>query len=151
MTGYRIHHTESSVANTYDPIVAALLVTSALTLLWVPFAAFVGLRNTTSRFGGLHHELGGGFVLWVMWLIESAIATNKWPTRTFARAVAEDKKQGNILITIVAFGWLAFSVLSIVKVFLAMHYAHVAAGAPAAVTSGKSDVREKPAIAPVNV
>ena len=149
MTDFSTFLTNST--SSIDPVVVSLLVTSVLTLLWVPLGAFTALRNSTSRYGGLHHELGGSFILWTMWLVETAVATNKWPTRAIARAfafateVSGAKKQGDVLITIVAFGWLAFSFLSIIKLFLAMHYAHTAAGAPAS-NVAPSTKNEKPPV-----
>ncbi|KAJ6540287.1 hypothetical protein B0H19DRAFT_959872 [Mycena capillaripes] len=116
-----------------DPIVAELLVTSILTLFWVPLTLIFhrrapGLANRNghavanghggSRFGGLHHESSGNIVLWIMWLVGAAIAANRWPNRS-ATGLG---RQGSILIAIVALAFVDFGLLTLVKVLALMEY-----------------------------
>lgn len=82
LTAFRIRHT-NSVNGTFDPIVVELLVTSILTILWVP----VTLLFHRSMDGGAvgtgagrvssprHGETGGNLILWIMWLVGAAIVT----------------------------------------------------------------------------
>jgi len=125
LTAYRVHHTKK-LAGFYDPIVVELMVTAVLTMLWVPFAILGLLRRAVSSMttGALHTEALGLFVLWVMWLVGSAIATNKWPSKAFCGF----GKQCNVLIAIVALGWVAFGLLTLIVIAALMHYAAAHAG-----------------------
>ncbi|KAL5520173.1 hypothetical protein ACEPAG_9386 [Sanghuangporus baumii] len=128
LTGWRVHHTESTFDD-YDPIIVELLVTAALTILWIPVAIVAPVRKSKDLLPGSGYrifgiETCGNFILWVMWLVGGAIATNKWPTR----AIAGPGRDGHILITIVAFSWLCFSTLTIVKFLTGLHYATLRGG-----------------------
>ncbi|TDL19858.1 hypothetical protein BD410DRAFT_841811 [Rickenella mellea] len=130
LTAYRIHFTRSSL-HYYDKIIAALLATAIFTMLWVPVAMSMVIRTNRNR-SRLRHEMGPLFVLWVMWLVESAIATNKWPARRFICG-AFTNKQCNILTAIIALSWIAFSLTSLIMVLALMHgAANDTTGAPAA-------------------
>ncbi|KAH8103745.1 hypothetical protein DFH11DRAFT_1520409 [Phellopilus nigrolimitatus] len=157
LTGYRIHHTRS-LAGVYDPIVAELLVTALLTLLWIPFTILFHHRGAGTRAGDggaantgagagagarpgfslLHGETFLNLVLWLMWLIGGAIATNKWPNSL----QTPPGKQGHVLRAIVALAWIAFGLLTLAKALAAMEYAALRArGAGAGV--GAAGVGEK--------
>jgi hypothetical protein len=178
-----------------DPIVVELLVTSILTILWIPatIAMLVGSRaavgGTGSASSARHpffpHELGGNFILWVMWLVGAAIATvrpisypwtqlflfclifsiasfvsclqNKWPNRV----QTPPGHQGAILRTIVAFAWIPFGLLTLAKVFGAMHHASASStagtgsagygtekNAPATANTTQTATATKPTMAP---
>lgn len=62
-----------------EGIVAALLATALLTMLWVPYALITNLGRNRFAGGsvrsGLLHEGGGGLILWIMWLVCTAIFT----------------------------------------------------------------------------
>lgn len=83
LTAFRIHHTRS-LFGTHDAIVAELLVTSILTILWVPVTLLFhrsagGVGGTGTGAGTAlsprHGETGGNLILWIMWLVGAAIAT----------------------------------------------------------------------------
>jgi len=123
LTGFRVEHTRH-IGKFYEPIIVELLVTSALTILWVPFAAWSlnNLRAASASGTGLtrtHPEPHGNFILWVMWLVGAAIATNDWPTA----AVRGVGKQSRILAAILAFGWTGFALLTLIFVVTLMHHA----------------------------
>ncbi|EJD05296.1 uncharacterized protein FOMMEDRAFT_18889 [Fomitiporia mediterranea MF3/22] len=125
LTGWRVHHTKST-ASFYDPIVVALLVSSILTIIWVPITTFLHVFKSKSLSAGegykpLHFESAGNTILWIMWLIEAAIATHKWPTRAFTGS----GRDGHVLLTLVAFAWINFGLLSLAKVVVATHYAYL--------------------------
>ena len=123
-----------------------MLVTSILTIIWVPvtFIFHRGLFRSEStsnkRLGFLHGETARSLILWIMWLVGGAIATNKWPNRAYAGP----GKQGSILLTIIAFAWMIFGFLTIAKVFSAMEYAAIRA-LKGADGLGPTHAREKPA------
>jgi len=119
LTAARIHHTEH-LAGFHEPIVAALLATSLITMLWVPYALLTNLgrnrfANKSARSGLLHE--GSGIIPWIMWLVCTAIFTNDIPAKRFCGV----GNQCNLLIAIQAFGWIAFSLLTIYKAMLLMH------------------------------
>ncbi|KAF8218048.1 hypothetical protein K438DRAFT_1747286 [Mycena galopus ATCC 62051] len=127
LTAARIHFTRSNF-RTHEAIVAEILVTSILTLLWVPVTLIFHRRAPDDlnargglgggRFGGLHHESSGNIVLWLMWLVGAAIAAHHWPTRTFVGF----GRQGDMLLAIVALAFVEFGLLTMVKVLALMEY-----------------------------
>ncbi|KAJ7799678.1 hypothetical protein B0H14DRAFT_3885965 [Mycena olivaceomarginata] len=147
LTATRIHFTRSQISGT-TAIVAELLVTSILTLFWVPLTLLFhrrapgidnvhnnvdgNLRGNRHRYGGLHHESSGNLVLWIMWLVGAAIAAHRWPTR---RAVGFGR-QADILITLVALALVEFGLMTLVKVLALMEYS---AWAPPVLVARVSD------------
>ncbi|KAF7377961.1 hypothetical protein MSAN_00220000 [Mycena sanguinolenta] len=127
LTATHIQFTRSHFG-THEAIVAELLVTSILTLLWVPVTLIFHRRapdldgnlNTRGhgRFGGLHHESSGNIVLWIMWLVGAAIAAHRWPTRLFTGF----GRQGDILLALVAIAFVEFGLMTLVKVLALMEY-----------------------------
>ncbi|KAJ7641930.1 hypothetical protein FB45DRAFT_1054311 [Roridomyces roridus] len=146
LTASRIHYTRSNF-NTHDPIVAELLITSFLTLLWVPLTFFFhrrvpGADTSRDRFGGLHHESLGTLLLWLMWLVGAAIATHHWPNRSAVGSGIH----ADILLAIVAFSWVVFALLTIVGMLAWMEYSVISAlamGSGARQASGGATRREK--------
>ncbi|KAK7045196.1 hypothetical protein R3P38DRAFT_2882989 [Favolaschia claudopus] len=139
LTATRIHFTRKNFS-THESIVAELLVTSILTILWVPLtlifhrsAPGLDTRNTApgtantphsrfpGRFGGLHHESSGNIVLWIMWLVGAAIAAHTWPTH----AAAGFTHQGRILLAIVGVAFTVFGLLTLAKVLALMEYSAI--------------------------
>ena len=126
-----------------------------MTILWIPVAAAVNARKSKDIVPGTSYTLlnvegVGNFVLWVMWLVGAAIATvsgfnlylinhiciclltrclfislqHKWPTKVLAVA----GRSGHILISLVAFSWISFGVLTLASVFIALHGAALYGG-----------------------
>ncbi|KAJ6480125.1 hypothetical protein C8R45DRAFT_348334 [Mycena sanguinolenta] len=130
LTAAHIHFTRSRF-RTHEAIVAELLATSILTLLWVPVTLVFHRRapdlnhnlNTrgNGRFGGLHHESSGNIVLWIMWLVGAAIAAHRWPTRAFTGF----GRQGDILLALIAIAFVQFGLMTMVKVLALMEYSAV--------------------------
>ncbi|KAL5525440.1 hypothetical protein ACEPAF_9310 [Sanghuangporus sanghuang] len=143
LTAYRINYTNDNF-DTYDPIIVQLLVTSILTITWIPLI-LLSLRGilgpSRKRLGFLHGESARNLILWIMWLVGGAIATHKWPKRS----LAGPGKQGRILTTIIAFAWIEFGLFTLVKVFAAMEYAAKNASGGGAGGLGPTHAREKPA------
>ncbi|KAJ7642186.1 hypothetical protein FB45DRAFT_739239 [Roridomyces roridus] len=113
LTADRIHETRF-----HYPIIAELLTTSILTIIWVPLAIVFHRRSSSSRFGGLHFESIGTFVLWTMWLVGGAIATHRWPNRT----VVGPGHRAHILLAAVAFSLTSFGIFTLVAASLLMEY-----------------------------
>ncbi|THH06998.1 hypothetical protein EW145_g3691 [Phellinidium pouzarii] len=147
LTGYRVHHTKST-AGFYDPIVVELIVTAALTLIWLPASVFMHLMKArelgaagNTGYAPLHGETGGNFILWVLWIVGAAFSTHKWPNS----ALAGTGKSGHILLSIVAFAWLAFIALTLAKIFTAMQYAALSAVSTTPASASTPAAHEKPA------
>ncbi|KAJ7848923.1 hypothetical protein B0H14DRAFT_2766287 [Mycena olivaceomarginata] len=138
LTATRIHFTRSNFRN-HEAIVAELLVTSILTLFWVPLTLLFhrrapgidnvhnnvdgNLRGNRHRYGGLHHESSGNLVLWIMWLVGAAIAAHRWPTR----GAVGFGRNADILITLVALALVEFGLMTLVKVLALMEYSALGA------------------------
>lgn len=116
LTAARIHYTThiplgdplNDGNDFYDPIIAELLATSALTVLWVPWVVHVITR--TYDYGLVSTFLGetvGLFILFVMWLVGAAIATSIWGDLSWCHQYLPCR----VLTTIVAFSWMGFIVI----------------------------------------
>ncbi|KAG7439798.1 uncharacterized protein BT62DRAFT_688195 [Guyanagaster necrorhizus] len=128
LTAYRIHFTKSYGVG-YEPIIVELLVSSILTVLWVPLVVlmiFVELA-ASSRDNARHprylpFELLGLAILWVMWLVGAVYTTNRiLPGRNWCIIGG---RQCNILSTLLAFAWIGWSLLMLLGIMALMHSAH---------------------------
>ncbi|KAA1466973.1 hypothetical protein DENSPDRAFT_812369 [Dentipellis sp. KUC8613] len=89
----------------YDPIVAELVVTTLLTMIWAPF--IVHNIVTKREYGHLYtftSELVGLFVLFIFWLVGAAIATSFWGNLHWCHQYM----QCRLLTALVAFAWLGW-------------------------------------------
>ncbi|KLO17787.1 hypothetical protein SCHPADRAFT_867654 [Schizopora paradoxa] len=73
-----------------------------------------------------------------MYLIGAAISTHKWPSTT----ICGTGKQCDVLITINAFSWMIFGLISIAFTLILMHYA----AATAAESPSSSSEKTSPAM-----
>jgi len=131
LTAFRLHHTRS-LFHFHENIVIELLVTSLLTLLWVPYALFslFRFRRNTAATGtstggathwpGIHRqpEAHGNLILWLLWLVGAAIFTNTWPTFLARHATGQTK----IMTAIEGFSWIAWSLLTLIWLLHFMHH-----------------------------
>ncbi|KAI0764129.1 hypothetical protein BC629DRAFT_1293649 [Irpex lacteus] len=121
LTAARVHYTlhipEGDPLNGgrdfYDPIVIELLVTAALTLLWVPWVIHVIAKTSdygwVSTFAGETVALS---ILFVMWLVGSAIASGEWGNLHWCQIY----KPCRILTAMVAFSWMGFIIIFILLI-----------------------------------
>ncbi|RDB18324.1 hypothetical protein Hypma_000511 [Hypsizygus marmoreus] len=94
----------------YDPIIVELLVTSILAFLWSLPMMFLIQRHASRGFATSYaFEMLGLFILWVMYLVGAAIATNKWRNIGFCRGFFG---QCRILTAILAFSWIAWATVT---------------------------------------
>ncbi|KAJ8085591.1 hypothetical protein PM082_004409 [Marasmius tenuissimus] len=132
LTAARIHYTRNlpegdplnGGINFYDPIVAELLASSILTMLWSWFVIFtIHKRRERGFITTFRGELIGSFILWVMLLVGAAIATShrspespdpnaRWGNLSSCRMY----KTCRILTALVAFSWITWSTLTIVMI-----------------------------------
>ncbi|KIY65137.1 hypothetical protein CYLTODRAFT_492565 [Cylindrobasidium torrendii FP15055 ss-10] len=146
LTAWRIHYTFRT-----ENIIAEILATSVLTIVWVPIAVMFLLsgRSTrannpdtvTVRSSRLHprlpHEAAGWFVLWLMYLVGAAYMTNRiLPGRNYCRGYTHCSS----LTTTLAITWIQWSLLTIIGIFMLMHYA--ASRTPTTVEPGLATSKE---------
>jgi len=92
----------------YDPIVAELLASSILTLLWTSWVIHVIFRSFEyGRVTSFASELLGLFVLFVLWLVGAAIATTVWGNLKWCWVYEPCR----LLTALVAFAWMGWIVL----------------------------------------
>ncbi|KAF9459407.1 heterokaryon incompatibility protein-domain-containing protein [Collybia nuda] len=97
----------SSARHYYDPVVVELLVTSIFSFLWsLPLIYLLHSRKGRGVASSYAFEFLGLFVLWVMYLIGTAIATHYWHGLGFCWGF----NQCRILTAIVAWGWINWAV-----------------------------------------
>ncbi|KAJ8073877.1 hypothetical protein PM082_012155 [Marasmius tenuissimus] len=132
LSAARIHYTThlengdplNNGLNFYDPIVAELLATSILTMLWSWFVIFAIQRRRENRFiSTFRGELIGSFILWIMLLVGAAVATStrtpnssdpnaRWGNLGFCHIY----KPCRILTALVAFSWITWAFLTIAMI-----------------------------------
>ncbi|SJL05131.1 uncharacterized protein ARMOST_08504 [Armillaria ostoyae] len=123
LTGYRIHVTEDSFNNFYEPIIVELLVSACLAIIWAPIAGILvlGEHSASHKSSRFRSEMLGNFILWVMWLVGAVDTTNRiLPGKNYCRP----GKQCRILTTILAFSWIGWSFLTIIGTMGLMYYAY---------------------------
>ncbi|KAJ7641929.1 hypothetical protein FB45DRAFT_1054310 [Roridomyces roridus] len=116
LTAERIHETRF-----HYPIIAELLATACLTLIWAPLALVFHRRSAGSPVSGLRSESFGNFVLWCMWFVGSAIATHRWPNRDIVGA----GHRGHVLLAAVAFSLASFGIFTLIATSILMEYAAI--------------------------
>jgi len=117
LSAARIHYTThlprgdplNNGHNFYDPIVAELLATSFLTMIWAPFVVHMisGMREHRF-FSRVWHELLGLFILWILFLVGAAIATSIWPNLP---SFCSQFEACRLLDAMLAFAWLCWIAL----------------------------------------
>ncbi|KAJ3798134.1 hypothetical protein GGU11DRAFT_704429 [Lentinula aff. detonsa] len=113
VTAARIHQTLNFAPGVsfFDPIVVELLVTSALAIIW---SWFIIHTIHTIRVNGpvttFWHEAIGFLIIWIMFLVGTAIATNFWANLGVCFGVFTC----DILTVIVAFAWLCFITMTLI-------------------------------------
>ncbi|KZT21816.1 hypothetical protein NEOLEDRAFT_1181362 [Neolentinus lepideus HHB14362 ss-1] len=122
LTAWRLYYTThiplgdplNSGVDFYDPIVAELLATSILTLIWSSYIIHVisGVyeRRLISRFRG---ELIGLLVLFVLWLVGAAIATTYWGNLHWCWIY----RPCRILTALLAFAWIGWITIFFIFVY----------------------------------
>ncbi|KAJ3975143.1 hypothetical protein EV361DRAFT_550182 [Lentinula raphanica] len=119
LTAARIHYTThiplgdplNSGQDFYDPIVAELLATSILAILWSWFIIHCIHRRYENRFiTTFRGELIGLFILWVMYLVGAAIATTFWGNLARCQVFQPCR----ILTALVAFAWINFIIMTFI-------------------------------------
>ncbi|KAJ7780562.1 hypothetical protein DFH07DRAFT_949803 [Mycena maculata] len=89
----------------YDPDIVELLITTMMSIAWAGFLIHTIHKrvedNLVSTFRG---ELVGLFIVWMFWLVGTAIATTEWGNLGFC----QEFQACRILSAIVAFSWLAW-------------------------------------------
>jgi len=114
----------------YDPIIAELVVTTIITMLWAPTIAHgVHSRRESAR-GYLTSFLFEGiglFILMVLWVVGAAISTKFWGNLHFCHQY-ETCRLLTALVAFVWMGWIIIFVLLFISVMFA--YANNAFGEP---------------------
>ncbi|KAJ7784650.1 hypothetical protein B0H16DRAFT_1402692 [Mycena metata] len=89
----------------YDPDIVELLVTTIMSIAWAIFVIRTIHKrvedNLVSTFRG---ELIGLFIIWMFWIVGTAIATTQWGSLGFC----QEFEPCRVLSAIVAFSWLSW-------------------------------------------
>ncbi|KAF9069998.1 hypothetical protein BDP27DRAFT_1293065 [Rhodocollybia butyracea] len=119
LAGARIHYTThlspddplNHGSDFYDPIVAELIATSSLAILWSWFIIHCIHKRHENRFiSTFLGEFIGLFVLWLMYLVGAAIATTFWGNLAFCQVFI----QCRTLTALVAFAWMNFIIMTFI-------------------------------------
>ncbi|KIK67874.1 hypothetical protein GYMLUDRAFT_190702 [Collybiopsis luxurians FD-317 M1] len=111
LTAAEINHTLSIAPGFYHPIVVELLVTSILAIIWSFFIMHtihtIRVRGPVTSF---RDESIGFLIIWIMYLVGTAIATNFWGNlgTCFGFFFCD------VLTAIVAFSWLNFITMTLI-------------------------------------
>ncbi|EIM89722.1 uncharacterized protein STEHIDRAFT_92166 [Stereum hirsutum FP-91666 SS1] len=97
-----------------DPIVVEILVTTILTILWVPYVLHAIIKRREGGFiWTFFHELIALFVLFVLWIVGAAIATStsnppNHQSHWGALSWCQQFQPCRILTALVAFVWMGW-------------------------------------------
>jgi len=94
----------------YNPIVAELLASSCLSLLWSLFALHILFPGWTFEYGvfsSFAGEMVGLFCLFVLWLVGAAISSTMWAELGWCH----EYEACRLLTALVAFAWLGWAML----------------------------------------
>ncbi|KAI0945881.1 hypothetical protein AcV7_010002 [Taiwanofungus camphoratus] len=94
----------------YDPIVAELLASAVLALLWASFAIHVLCPGRTHEYGlasCFAAELAALFVLFLLWLVGAAISSTYWGALGWCHVYAPCR----VLSALVACAWVGWAAL----------------------------------------
>ncbi|KAJ7640531.1 hypothetical protein B0H17DRAFT_1023114 [Mycena rosella] len=93
----------------YDPDIVELLITSMMSIVWAIYVIRAIHRrvedNLVSTFRG---ELIGLFIVWMFWLVGTAIATVTFLTQWGSLGFCQEFEACRVLSAIVAFSWLCW-------------------------------------------
>ena len=78
------------------------------------------------------------FIIWVFYLVGSAILTNKYPTRAICNTLTVDC---NIVIPLIAIAWVGFSLVSILMVLALMNWSAANGSGAASTTAPMAEKR----------
>ncbi|KZT67842.1 hypothetical protein DAEQUDRAFT_672484 [Daedalea quercina L-15889] len=94
----------------YDPIVAELLASACLSLLWSLFALHILFPGRMFEYGIFSSFLGemiGLFILFVLWLVGAAISSTFWAELGWCH----EYRACRILTALVAFAWIGWATI----------------------------------------
>ncbi|PCH42806.1 hypothetical protein WOLCODRAFT_89997 [Wolfiporia cocos MD-104 SS10] len=94
----------------YDPIVAELLASACISLLWSLFALHVLFPSSRYEYGvfsSFAAEMVGLFILFLLWLVGAAIASTMWGNLGWCHIYEPCR----LLTALVAFAWLGWIML----------------------------------------
>ncbi|KAI0769726.1 hypothetical protein BD413DRAFT_78640 [Trametes elegans] len=121
LTGTRLHYTLrlppgdplNNGRSFYDPIVAELLVTSVLAMIWSSYIIHIIHRSYDyGRFSSFAFELLGLLALFTLYLVGAAIASTYWGDLFWCHRYW----QCRILTVLVAFAWIDWVLVFIITV-----------------------------------
>ncbi|KAF9492624.1 hypothetical protein BDN71DRAFT_1451242 [Pleurotus eryngii] len=121
LSAARIHYTTHLPAgdplngghNFYDPVIAELIFTTLITMGWCIYIIFVIHKRIDDRPVTLFRdEMIGLGVLWLFWLIGSAVASSIWGNLGFCQQFGACR----LLSALLAFAWLGWIILSVLLV-----------------------------------
>ncbi|KAJ7069858.1 hypothetical protein C8F01DRAFT_1114290 [Mycena amicta] len=91
--------------NFYDPDIVELLVTSMMSIGWAGFLMYtIHKRVEGNLVSTFRAELVGLFIVWMFWIVGTAIATTAWGNLGFC----SEFEACRVLSAIVAFSWLSW-------------------------------------------
>ncbi|KIY47713.1 hypothetical protein FISHEDRAFT_44814 [Fistulina hepatica ATCC 64428] len=104
----------------YDPVVAELLFSSIMTILWGVYMA-VAINRRIARFPvrTLFHELIGLSILWLFWIVGAGVASvSKFNSDTVtywgSLLWCQEYEACRVLTTLVAFVWLGWITITLI-------------------------------------
>ncbi|KZV92879.1 hypothetical protein EXIGLDRAFT_717843 [Exidia glandulosa HHB12029] len=112
----------------YDPIIAELLFTTSLAILWIPWILLaIGRRREGLRRYSFTHSVVGLFILTVLFIVGAAVSAHFWGGLSWCHRYW----QCRILTALVGVAWAA-ALVSLLLFILEFHYAwrHRAWGYP---------------------
>lgn len=98
----------------HDPVVAEILFTTLLTIIWCIFIIYsIHKRYENPYLSTFLGEIIGLSVLWIFWIVGAAIASTMWGNLGWCQTFEACR----VLSAFIAFSWLAWLVLTLLLGF----------------------------------
>ncbi|KAI0798219.1 hypothetical protein C8Q75DRAFT_802105 [Abortiporus biennis] len=116
LAAYRIHYTThlprgdplNGGRSFYDPIIAEVIFTTIVTILWVPFMVHILIERRdygiATSFAG---EVLSLCILFLFWIVGAGVSTNLWGDLSWCQEFLACR----VLSTLVAFLWIGWVVI----------------------------------------
>lgn len=115
LSGVRLQYTTHLPTPFYDPVIVEILFTMLLSIPWCIFMMYsIYKRYENPYLSTFLGEIIGLFVLWLFWIVGTAIASSMWGNDV---EWCQTLEACRIISALLAFSWLGWLVLSMLLGF----------------------------------
>jgi len=147
LTSSRIHFTHQQPIGFFEPVTAEILSASIISLIWATFMILFLVARTGGVVASYFTENVMNFIIWVLYLVGTAIFSHKFAHIGHCRRFAE---QCRVITAIMAFAWINWAFFTFLILISLGHMASAGASVFSPMYTEKEEVletRERPVAA----